>query len=194
MGCLLLLNSDSSFLRLYFVCSVCINIDGNKRGQTSRLVAGAQIQTSCNFEKNEYNCDRFLDFVHRWCIYYYLESIHFHMVSIHCCSFVSSHHNLRLHKNFLYSASSPNSFSEPRCSRTTEPSNSTKHSSIQKGSLQCTVGAGNNGCLLSAVYYSGRLDASKRDTYIRISCLAFYGYLSLLKLVFKSLAVLLEDQ
>ncbi|CAH3196312.1 unnamed protein product, partial [Porites evermanni] len=35
------------------------------RGQTSRLVAGAQIQTSCNFEKNGYNCDRFLDFVHR---------------------------------------------------------------------------------------------------------------------------------
>ncbi|CAH3194690.1 unnamed protein product [Porites evermanni] len=94
-------------------------------------------------------------------------------------AFVSSHHNLRLHKNFLYSASSPNSFSEPCCSRTTEPSNSTEYSSIQKGSLQCTVGAGNNGCL---------------DTYICISCLAFYSYPSLLKLVFKSLAVLLEDQ
>ena len=78
MGYLLLFTSDSSFLRLYFVCSVCINIDGNKRGQTSRLVAGTQIQTSCNFEKNENNCDRFLDFVHRWCIYYYLESIYNH--------------------------------------------------------------------------------------------------------------------
>ena len=34
--------------RFYFVCSVFIYIDCNKRGQTSRLVAGAQIQTSCN--------------------------------------------------------------------------------------------------------------------------------------------------
>ena len=87
------------------MCSVCINIDGNKRGQTSRLVAGAQIQTSCNFEKNEYNCDRFLDFVHRWCIYHYMESIYKLMVSTHSYSFLCSHYNLRLHKNFLYSAS-----------------------------------------------------------------------------------------
>ena len=56
------------------------------------------------------------------------------------------------------------------------------------------MGAGNICCLLSAVYYSGRFDASKRDTYICISSLAFYGYLSSFKLVFKSLAVLLEDQ
>ena len=96
---------DRRFFGLYFVFSVFINSDSNKRGQTSRLVAGAQIQTSCNFEKNEYNCDRFLDFVHRWCIYYYLESIYNHMVSIHSCRFVSSYYNLRLRKNFLYSAS-----------------------------------------------------------------------------------------
>ena len=28
------------------------------------------MQTSCNFEKNMYNCDWFLDFVHRLCIYF----------------------------------------------------------------------------------------------------------------------------
>ena len=41
--------------------SVFIHMNCNKRGQTSRLVAGAQIPTSCNFEKNMYNCNRFLD-------------------------------------------------------------------------------------------------------------------------------------
>ena len=33
------------------------------------LMLGAQIQTSCNFEKNKCNCDWFLDFVHRRSIY-----------------------------------------------------------------------------------------------------------------------------
>ena len=60
--------------------------------------------------------------------------------------------------------------------------------------LQCTVGAGNIVFLLSAVYHSGRFDASKRDTYIRIPCLEFYAYFIVLKLVFKSLALLLEDR
>ena len=51
--------------------SVFINTDRNKCGQTSRIVARAQIQTSCNFEKNMYNCFWFLDFVHRWFIYFF---------------------------------------------------------------------------------------------------------------------------
>ena len=52
-----------------------------------------------------YNCFWFLDFVHRWFIYYILESSDTSLVSIHRYSSVSSHRNLRLHKNFLYSAS-----------------------------------------------------------------------------------------
>ena len=52
MGYLLSRKLGSNYLRLYFVFSIFINIDCNKRGQTSRLVTGAQIQTSCNFEKN----------------------------------------------------------------------------------------------------------------------------------------------
>ena len=51
MGYLLLRILGSKFLKLYFVCSVFTNADCNELGQTSRLVAGAQIQTSCNFEK-----------------------------------------------------------------------------------------------------------------------------------------------
>ena len=62
MGYLLLHKIDRRFFGLYFVFSVFINSDCNKRGQTSRLVAGAQIQTSCNFEKNLYNCNSFFGF------------------------------------------------------------------------------------------------------------------------------------
>ena len=47
-----------------------------------------------------------------------------------------------LHANFSYSSPQPKSSTKPRFSRTTEPSNSTEHSSIQKGSVHCTVGAG----------------------------------------------------
>ena len=105
MGYLLSRTFGSIFLRLYFVWSVFNNFDCNKCGQTSRLVAGSQIQTSCNFEKNMYNCFWFLDFVHRWFIFYILESSYTSLVSIHSYSSVCGHHNLRLHKNFLYSAS-----------------------------------------------------------------------------------------
>ena len=78
--------------------------------QTSRLVAGAQIQTSCNFKKNVYNCDWFLDFVHCCCLsFFFLESFYKFIFSVHRYSSVPIHHNLRLHKNFLYSASQSSS-------------------------------------------------------------------------------------
>ena len=52
------------------------------------------------------------------------------------------------------------------CSRTTEASNSIEHRSIQKGSVQCTVGAGNIGCLLSAVWYNSSFTTSEREVFI----------------------------
>ena len=90
-------------------------------------------------------------FFHFWFIYDPLEYSYNFMVSTHRYSSVSSHHNLRLHKNFSVAASESNSCPESCCSRTTEPSNSTERSSIQKGSLQCTVGAVNIGYLLSPI-------------------------------------------
>ena len=55
--------------RCYFVFSVVDNTDYNKRGQTSRFATGSQIQTSCNFEKNTFNCYWWLDCVYCRCIY-----------------------------------------------------------------------------------------------------------------------------
>ena len=61
--CLLRLFGRKPF-RLYLIMlSVFINIDCNKRGQTSGLVARAQIQTNCNLEKNVF-CIWVLDFVY----------------------------------------------------------------------------------------------------------------------------------
>ena len=102
-------------------------------------------------------------------------------------------------KNFRHYTSQPNSCacwpcSEPCFSKTTEPSNSTEHSSIQKGSVQCTMGAGNIGCLLFAVCYRWRFGFSKRHFFIRLPCLAIYGCISFVKLVIKPVAVLLEDE
>ena len=111
---------------------------------------------------------------------------------MHRFSFVSSHHNLRLHKNLLHSASSY-SFSEPFCSRTTAPNNFIEHTSIQKGGVQCTVGAGNIGSLLSATWYSVYFSSSKRDLFIRSPCSSLDSDFSLLELILKPFTVLLED-
>ena len=42
---------------LHFVFSVFVDTDCNKRGQTSRPVVRAQIQTSCDFEENISHCN-----------------------------------------------------------------------------------------------------------------------------------------
>ena len=97
-----------------------------------------------------------------------------------------------LHANFSYSSPQPKSSTKPRFSRTTEPSNSTEHSSIQKGSVQCTVGAGNISSLLSAHWYSHCFDASERLTLLCLPRLAIYGEFSFLKLLIEAVALLLE--
>ena len=64
---------------------------------------------------------------------------------------------------------------------------------MQKGSVQCTVGAGNIGYLLSSVRYSRSFNNSKGNVFIYLPCFAIYSYFSVFKLVGKSVAVLLED-
>ena len=100
----LLLHIDSIFPRCYFVFSVVDNTDYNKRGQTSRFATGSQIQTSCNFEKNMFNCYWWLDCVCCRCIYILSESSYSFIVPIYWYSFLFSHYNLCLHKTFHVSA------------------------------------------------------------------------------------------
>ena len=61
-------------------------------------------------------------------------------------------------------------------------------------SEQCSVDTGNIGCLLCAVLHRGRFDTSERDAFIELPCSEFCGYHPLLKLLFKPVTVLLEDQ
>ena len=71
---------------------------------TSRLVvAGTQIQTSCNFETNACSCNWFIDYLHCRSFYNLLEYSYDFMVLKHRYSSVYSHRNLRLHKNFSLS-------------------------------------------------------------------------------------------
>ena len=67
------------------------------------------------------------------------------------------------------------------------------YSSIQKGSVQCIVGTGNIGCLLSAIFYSGSSHTSNRDSFILFPCLGVYSYFTVFKLFVKSIVILLED-
>ena len=116
------------------------------------------------------------------------------MVWQHSYTTMPSHLNFLLHKNISYSASQSNASTGPRFSSATEPSNSTKHSSIQKGSVQCTVGASSISSLFYAVWYSGSFDAFERLISLSLPCFAIYGYFSLFKLVIEPAALLLEDQ
>ena len=44
---------------------VPVDIDSNKRGQTSRAFADVEIQASCNFAKNIFKYHRCLSFLYR---------------------------------------------------------------------------------------------------------------------------------
>ena len=50
------------------VFSVFDDDDGYKRGQTSRPIVGAEVQTNCNFEAHIYHCSYHLDF--GYCLFF----------------------------------------------------------------------------------------------------------------------------
>ena len=119
----------------YFMHSVFFHTDCNKRGQTSRPAIGAKIQTYCNITKSIYSRNRNMGFLHLLRIKQLLESSSIFLGFLHCFIFMSSHHNFLLHEDFLHLTSSLTWYSKWRFPRTTDASNSTKHCSIQKGSV-----------------------------------------------------------
>ena len=80
MGYLLLHIFDSCC----FVFSVVDNTDCSKCGQTSRFATGFQVQASCNFEKNMFNCYWWLDCVHCRFIYILIVSLYNYTASAFC--------------------------------------------------------------------------------------------------------------
>ena len=81
---------------------VPVDIDGNKRGQTSRAFADVKIQASRNFAKNIFNYHRCLGFLYRRNIELLFESSRGAFVYPHGYISVSSHLNFVLHENFLH--------------------------------------------------------------------------------------------
>ena len=159
---MLLCKCDKSCRSQLAMCTISVHSYCNKRGQTSRLVAKAQIQTSYNFEKNLFKCDSYLDYVCVRHIILLLESFFHFMVGTYWQRPVSIHLSFFVHKNILHSAPQSNSYSAPRFSLAKQPSNSTKYSSIQKSGDKCSVGASDNDILLPAVWNSGNFETSNR--------------------------------
>ena len=116
MGDLLLCKCDKSCRSQLAMCTISVHSYCNKRGQTSRPVAEAQIQTSYNFEKNLFKCDSHLDYVYFRHIILLLESFFHFMVGTYWHRPVSIHLSFFVHKNILHSAPQSNSYSAPRFS------------------------------------------------------------------------------
>ena len=135
----------------------------------------------------------FLGYVHCWHSNVLLELQNNFMVWQHSHITVSNQHGFFLYKNLPYPSSSSHSSTDPRSSRTTEPNKSFEHGAIQKDSVQCTVSAVDNTCLLSTTCYCGRSDDS-RTIFISLPSWGIFIDFSLLKLVIKPDSLLLEDR
>ena len=117
----------------YFLWSVCVDSDCNKRGQTSRSVVGTEIQTICNFKANLHDLYYLVGFACSPFSNVVLEALYNLMVWHHMHTTVSYNLHFLLHKDISHPPSS--SKSSPRPCSTTEPNKSTEHSEIQKGSV-----------------------------------------------------------
>ena len=136
----------------HFDWSVSVDIDCNKRGQTSRPDFGTEIQTSCNFKANLCASYFFLCCANRFFSAAVLEIPYSLSVFFHIYITMSTNLSLLLHKDFPPPSSSSKSGARP-CS-TTESSKSTEHGAIQKGSVHCNMAATDAGRLLSTQCHS----------------------------------------
>ena len=116
---------------LCIMLSVFVDSGGHKRGQTSRPVVGAKVQTNCNFKAHLLHGSNLLGAA--WCRWFML---HFRLPNRYVVwpyNYTILPNNLSrlVHKDFLRSQSSLGSSR----TTTTEPTKSTKHFAIQKGSV-----------------------------------------------------------
>ena len=142
---------------LCIVFSVFDDDDGYKRGQTSRLVVGTEIQTNCNFEAYVYYCNYLLGFYSsRVFMWNFLSPYN---LFVQLLSYIILPGNIvcSVHKDFLHSQISPSTNTR---SITDEPDKCTEHGAIQDGIIQCTVGAVSISCLFCTNIYSGNCDRS----------------------------------
>ena len=174
------------------MCSVFVDTDCNKCGQTSRLIVGTEIQTRCDFESSLLDHYYLLRGVH--CLFY-SESLLELPYRVRICHdsylTVSSNLGVVLLEDFLHSPSSSKSSTRP-CS-TSEPRKSTEHSAIQEGSVHCTVAAIRVSCLLSTIIIE-TFGHSFGAIFICYCRLELCNNFSFFKLVVKPDSLLLETR
>ena len=131
--------------------------DSHKRGPASRPVVGTEIQRDCNFEAHVYYFSHRLGCISgHWSIQ--LSQLHYNcLVRLYRCVILPSYLHCLVHKDFSHSQSSSGS-STRSLSTTAEPSKCYEHGRIQKGTVQCTVGAVSFSCLLYTLFDNARCD------------------------------------
>ena len=139
--------------------SVIVDPDGHKRGPTSSPVVGTKIQRDCNFEAHAYHFSYRLGYIcSRWFII--LSQLPYNLlVQPYKCIILPGNLNRLIHQDFSRSRSSSGS-STRLCSTAAEPTKCTEHDTIQKGIVQCTVGAVSFSCMLCTIFYNGKCDLS----------------------------------
>ena len=133
--------------RLCAMFSVFVDADDNGRGPISCHAAGTEIQRECNSEAH------YIALAIVWvvCI---VSGLCFDanyrltfLAQLHTDAVQSGNLNRLVHNDFPRSQSSSGSISRS-CSTTVEQNKCTEHGAIQKGRVQCTVGAASVSCLL----------------------------------------------
>ena len=147
----------SLHIKLCIIFSVFVDVNGHKPGQTSLSVVGNEIQTIRNFIAHIYHYIYFLDFFRRRCNIFRFAFSNKHLVWYRSYTFTLSDLNRLVHKDILHSQTSSGS-STRSCSTTAEPTKCAKHSNIQEGSKQCTLGAVSISCLLCTKIYTAACD------------------------------------
>ena len=137
--------------RLCIVFSVFDDDDGHKREQTSCLVVGAEIQIVALKRTYIYYCNYLLGFYPCRLFMWNFWSPYNLSVRLPSYSILPGNITRIVHKDFSLSQIS---LSTSIRSTTAEPNKCTEHGAIQKGSLQCTVGAVSISCLLCTSIYN----------------------------------------
>ena len=127
---------------------------GNKRGQTSCPVVGAEIQRDGNFEAHLYHYSYLLGFMSCGLFMHHFRSANNRFVCLDIGTTFAAYFTRLVHKYFTHSQTSSGT-STKSYSTTAEPTKCTKRGTIQKGSTQCTVGRVSISCLLYTMLYSG---------------------------------------
>ena len=148
----------SLHIKLCIIFSVFVDVNGHKPGQTSLSVVGNEIQTNRNFKAHMYHYSYFLDFFRRRCNIFRFAFSNKHwydIVVILSRSVISIASYTKIY--ILHSQTSSGS-STRSCSTTAEPTKCAKHSNIQEGSKQCTLGAVSICCSLCTKIYTAACD------------------------------------